>query len=116
MDDDPQQPFPPAHDETVMWHAAIAGYWIVCSVTTRPGEGSTIEIVENGRTLTCEDLEPDTPVSGAQEVARRLFERYASRATDVANRIWRFGGAACLTTSWSGGGATEPDVASTTEV
>ena len=102
MENDGEQVIPVIGSEAVMWHASIGSYRIVCSVTGHRGEPSAVTVLENGQMIAQEELAAGVSPAGAREVAQRLSEEYAPRVISVANRTWRFGGTACLTTSSCG--------------
>jgi hypothetical protein len=102
MDNDGEQANLSIGSESVMWHASIGCYRIVCSVTLHRGEPSAVTVFENGQMITQEELAAGLSPAGVREVAQRLSERYAPRVISVANQTWRFGGTACLTTSACG--------------
>ena len=102
MDNNGEQAIPSIGRELVMWHASIGSYRIVCSVTRHRGEPSAVTVLENGQMIAQEKLAAGMSPAGAREVAQRLSEQYAPRVISVANRTWRFGGTACLTTSSCG--------------
>ena len=102
MNNDGEQENRSIGSESVMWHASIGSYRIVCSVMLHHGEPSAVTVFENGQMIAQEELAAGLSPAGAREVAQRLSEQYAPRVINMANRTWRFGGTACLTTSACG--------------
>ena len=86
---------------TVAWHAAIGGYQIACTIVVQAGEPSVVSVVENGQHVERHELGVDASASEVDQAALRLRQRYEPKIAGIAERAWRFGQSACLTTSWA---------------
>ena len=82
---------------------------VAYSVVERTPESSTVSVIANGRTLDSQKLAGAVSSAGVREAAHGLRQRYLPQVSDVAKRIWRVGGTACLTTSWSSSGSPSSD-------